>query len=142
MNIFTDIILLLTITKISVSNTVPWITQPYNCLQDNAICVNNFISILKVFRNIPSAELCSRMCQATDGCEYFNFFSSSVNPVLQNQCHLLDNCYTRRMARAGPDGRVHAGPVGPVLGRKDCSPTDCQTWKKFKSFRRRTFRVL
>ena len=29
------------------------------------------------------------------------------------------------MARTGPDGRVHAGPVGPVLGRKDCSPTDC-----------------
>ena len=53
---------------------------------------------------------------ATDSCEYFNFFSSHANPVLQKQCHLLDNCYTRKIARAGP--------VGPVLGRKDCSPTD------------------
>ena len=126
MYVFKVIYLVLTIFKISTSITVPWDTQPSNCLQENAICVNNFISIIKVFNNIHSAEFCSRICHNTPTCQYFNFFPPSANPLLAEQCHLLDSCHTRRLRRAGPDGKVHDGPAGPVLGQKDCSRTDCQ----------------
>ena len=117
-----NILLFIIINPNSATTSIPWITQPYSCLQQNAICVNNFISVIKVFTNIPSAEFCSRICQNTPSCQYFNFFPSSANPLLSQQCHLLDSCHTRRVTKAGPDGKVHPGPVGPVLGsKKDCS---------------------
>jgi hypothetical protein len=119
------LIFLFAVVNLSLGNTLPWVTQTYSCFEENVVCVKNFINILKVFRNIPSADLCSRMCQLNEDCKYFNFYSDSVNPLLRRQCHLLDSCHTRRQAKLGPDGKIHSGPVGPIFGRKDCSKADC-----------------
>jgi hypothetical protein len=119
------LILLFAVVNHSIGNILPWVTQTYSCFEENVVCVNNFINILKVFRNIPSAELCSRMCQLNNDCKYFNFYSDSANPLLRGQCHLLDSCHTRRETKIGPDGKTHTEPVRPIFGRKECSKTHC-----------------
>ena len=125
LNIYKLVLVFIHVMLTNGNQTIPWVTRPFHCIEKNAVCANSFNNVLKVFQNIPSAELCGRMCQVTENCEFFNFFPDSVNPLLRHQCHLLNSCQNRRESGRGPDGKVQSGPFGPMLGRKDCSSTDC-----------------
>ena len=101
-----------------------FVTERYNCIQEDVVCLNTINNLVKTIRNVPSPITCSLMCQMTPACNFFTFYSSRSNMFLANHCLLYASCDRRREGRVGQDGR-HSGPVGTYFGRRDCSATDC-----------------